>query len=120
MKIRTTQSMPWVIFTDLQVAGVGPDEKEAAAQGIPFKMASDPLYILLWQRRRAPYQVLLRLYLTGITARRNQRLQKRTAGLGAKRAFAAANAKAQNKIQKKLFRNKQTRNPLFPLTPSTA
>jgi mercuric reductase len=37
------QSMPWVIFTDPQVAGVGLDEKEAAAQGIAFEVASLPL-----------------------------------------------------------------------------
>lgn len=37
------RSMPWVIFTDPQVAGVGLDEKEAAAQGTPFQVASLPL-----------------------------------------------------------------------------
>lgn len=37
------RTLRWVIFTDPQVAGVGLDEKEAAAQGIPFQMASLPL-----------------------------------------------------------------------------
>ena len=37
------RSLPWVIFTDPQVAGVGLDEKEAAAQGIPFQVATLPL-----------------------------------------------------------------------------
>jgi mercuric reductase len=37
------RSMPWVIFTDPQVAGVGLDEKEAAAQGIPFEVTTLPL-----------------------------------------------------------------------------
>jgi mercuric reductase len=37
------RSMPWVIFTDPQVAGVGMDEKEAAAQGITFEVTTLPL-----------------------------------------------------------------------------
>lgn len=37
------RSLPWVIFTDPQIAGVGLDEKEAAAEGIPFQVASLPL-----------------------------------------------------------------------------
>lgn len=32
-------ALPWVIFTDPQVAGVGLDEAEAAAQGIPFEVS---------------------------------------------------------------------------------
>lgn len=36
-------SMSWVIFTDPQVAGVGMDEKEAAARGVPFEVAKLPL-----------------------------------------------------------------------------
>lgn len=32
-------SMPWVIFTDPQVAGVGMDESEAAAKGLPFEVS---------------------------------------------------------------------------------
>ena len=30
-------ALPWVVFTDPQVAGVGMDEKEAAAKGIPYQ-----------------------------------------------------------------------------------
>lgn len=36
-------AMPWVIFTDPQVAGVGIDEKEAAEKNIPFEIAVLPL-----------------------------------------------------------------------------
>jgi len=31
--------MPWVVFTDPEVAGVGLDEKEAAALGLPFEVS---------------------------------------------------------------------------------
>ncbi len=36
-------SMPWVVFTDPQVAGVGLDELQAEAQGIPFEISNLPL-----------------------------------------------------------------------------
>lgn len=36
-------SLPWVIFTDPQVAGVGLDEVEAAALGLPFEVSKMPL-----------------------------------------------------------------------------
>ncbi len=36
-------SMPWVVFTDPQVAGVGMNEEEAARQGIPFEVSTLPL-----------------------------------------------------------------------------
>jgi len=36
-------ALPWVVFTDPQVAGVGLDEKEAEAQGIPFAVTSLPV-----------------------------------------------------------------------------
>lgn len=32
-------SLPWVVFTDPQVAGVGLDESQAAAQNIPFEVS---------------------------------------------------------------------------------
>ncbi|MDO8367449.1 MAG: mercury(II) reductase [Saprospiraceae bacterium] len=32
-------SLPWVVFTDPQIAGVGLDEAEAQAQGIPFEVS---------------------------------------------------------------------------------
>ncbi|MCF6172875.1 MAG: mercury(II) reductase, partial [Campylobacteraceae bacterium] len=35
--------LPWVIFTDPQVAGIGVDEKEAQKQGIDYEVASLPL-----------------------------------------------------------------------------
>jgi mercuric reductase len=35
--------LPWVIFTDPQVAGVGMDEREAEAKGIPFEATTLPL-----------------------------------------------------------------------------
>lgn len=36
-------AMPWVIFTDPQIAGVGIDEKEAAEKNIPFEISVLPL-----------------------------------------------------------------------------
>jgi len=36
-------ALPWVVFTDPQVAGVGLDEKEAEAQGIPYEVTSLPV-----------------------------------------------------------------------------
>lgn len=36
-------SLPWVIFTDPQVAGAGLDEVQAEAQGIPFEVSKLPL-----------------------------------------------------------------------------
>ena len=36
-------SMPWVVFTDPQVAGVGMDEREAERKGIPFEVNVFPL-----------------------------------------------------------------------------
>jgi mercuric reductase len=36
-------SLPWVIFTDPQVAGAGLDEVQAEAQGIPFEISKLPL-----------------------------------------------------------------------------
>tara|TARA_R110001592_G_scaffold45430_3_gene145177 strand:- start:1877 stop:3622 length:1746 start_codon:yes stop_codon:yes gene_type:complete len=36
-------ALPWVVFTDPQIAGVGLDEKEAEAQGIPFQVTSLPV-----------------------------------------------------------------------------
>ena len=36
-------ALPWVVFTDPQIAGVGLDEKEAKAQGIPFESTSLPV-----------------------------------------------------------------------------
>jgi mercuric reductase len=36
-------ALPWVVFTDPQIAGVGLDEKEAEAQGIPFDVTSLPV-----------------------------------------------------------------------------
>lgn len=36
-------AMPWVVFTDPQVAGVGMDEKEAEAKKIPFEVSSLPM-----------------------------------------------------------------------------
>ena len=36
-------SLPWVVFTDPQVAGVGLDEVEAAALGLPFEVSKMPL-----------------------------------------------------------------------------
>ncbi len=35
--------LPWVVFTDPQVAGVGIDERDAEVQGIPFEVRSLPL-----------------------------------------------------------------------------
>ena len=32
-------SLPWVVFTDPQVAGAGLDEVQAAAQSIPFEVS---------------------------------------------------------------------------------
>ena len=43
-EIKTDYSaMPWVIFTDPQVAGVGIDEREAEEKNIPFEMSVLPL-----------------------------------------------------------------------------
>ena len=36
-------SMPWVIFTDPQIAGTGMDETEAEKQNIPYEVSSFPL-----------------------------------------------------------------------------
>ena len=36
-------ALPWVVFTDPQVAGVGLDEDEAKAKGIPFESTKLPL-----------------------------------------------------------------------------
>jgi mercuric reductase len=36
-------AMPWVVFTDPQVAGVGIDEKEAEAKNIPFDVSVLPM-----------------------------------------------------------------------------
>ncbi len=36
-------SLPWVVFTDPQVAGVGLDEAQAATQNIPFEVSKLPL-----------------------------------------------------------------------------
>lgn len=36
-------SLPWVVFKDPQVAGVGIDEVEATAQGLPFEISKMPL-----------------------------------------------------------------------------
>jgi mercuric reductase len=36
-------SLPWVVFTDPQVAGAGLDEAQAEAQGIPFEVSKLPL-----------------------------------------------------------------------------
>ena len=36
-------ALPWVVFTDPQIAGVGLDEKEAEAQGIPYEATSLPV-----------------------------------------------------------------------------
>lgn len=36
-------SLPWVVFTDPQVAGVGLDEAQAAARNIPFEVTKLPL-----------------------------------------------------------------------------
>lgn len=36
-------SLPWVVFTDPQVAGAGLDELQAEAQGIPFEVSKLPL-----------------------------------------------------------------------------
>ena len=42
--IKTDYSaMPWVIFTDPQVAGVGIDEREAEEKNIPFEISVLPL-----------------------------------------------------------------------------
>lgn len=35
--------LPWVVFTDPQVAGAGIDEQEAEAKGIPFEVSTIPL-----------------------------------------------------------------------------
>jgi len=35
--------LPWVVFTDPQVAGAGIDEQEAEAKGIPFEISAIPL-----------------------------------------------------------------------------
>jgi len=35
--------LPWVVFTDPQIAGVGIDEVEATRQGIPFEVSKLPL-----------------------------------------------------------------------------
>jgi len=35
--------LPWVVFTDPQIAGVGIDEAEATQQGIPFEVSKLPL-----------------------------------------------------------------------------
>ncbi|MBU6401939.1 MAG: mercury(II) reductase, partial [Verrucomicrobia bacterium] len=40
---RDYTALPWVIFTDPQVAGVGLDEKQAKAQGIDAQTATLPL-----------------------------------------------------------------------------
>jgi mercuric reductase len=36
-------ALPWVVFTDPQVSGVGLDEEQAKEQGIPFEVTSLPL-----------------------------------------------------------------------------
>ncbi|MCJ8166031.1 mercury(II) reductase [Pontibacter sp. E15-1] len=36
-------ALPWVVFTDPQVAGAGLDEREAAQAGIPFETSTIPL-----------------------------------------------------------------------------
>ena len=36
-------ALPWVVFTDPQISGVGLDEKEAEAQGIPYEVTSLPV-----------------------------------------------------------------------------
>lgn len=36
-------ALPWVVFTDPQIAGVGLDEKGAEAQGIPYQVTSLPV-----------------------------------------------------------------------------
>lgn len=36
-------SLPWVVFTDPQVAGAGLDERQAEAKGIPFEVSKLPL-----------------------------------------------------------------------------
>ncbi len=36
-------SLPWVVFTDPQIAGIGIDELEAQRQGIPYEKAELPL-----------------------------------------------------------------------------
>lgn len=36
-------ALPWVVFTDPQVAGTGLDEREAEAKGIPFETTTLPL-----------------------------------------------------------------------------
>lgn len=36
-------ALPWVVFTDPQIAGVGLDEKEAQGLGIPFEVSRLPL-----------------------------------------------------------------------------
>lgn len=36
-------ALPWVVFTDPQVAGVGMDEKDAEEKGIPYHVATLPL-----------------------------------------------------------------------------
>lgn len=42
-KVRDYSVLPWVIFTDPQVAGVGPDEREAKERGIDADVATLPL-----------------------------------------------------------------------------
>lgn len=42
-KIVNYSSLPWVVFTDPQVAGAGMDEAEAKAQNIPFEVSKLPL-----------------------------------------------------------------------------
>jgi mercuric reductase len=37
------ETVPWVVFTDPQITGVGIDEKEAEAKGIPFQVTVLPL-----------------------------------------------------------------------------
>ena len=41
---RDYAALPWVVFTDPQVAGVGLDERQAAEAGIDFEVAKLPLY----------------------------------------------------------------------------
>ncbi|GIV59174.1 MAG: mercuric reductase [Rhodothermaceae bacterium] len=40
---RDYTALPWVVFTDPQVAGVGMDEREAGAAGLPYEVARLPL-----------------------------------------------------------------------------
>lgn len=42
-RTRDYRALPWVIFTDPQVAGVGLDEREAQEQGIDFEVSVLPL-----------------------------------------------------------------------------